>query len=113
MAITYTWAITAMKKAPSLDGLSDVITHVNFKYVGTDDENDSDGLPYTAEFSGACPIGAPNSETFTPLSSVTEENVIEWAQANHPVDHMQEIITKNISEQKIPTNEDVSEMPWA
>jgi hypothetical protein len=26
---------------------------------------------------------------------------------------MQEIIIKNISEQKIPTNEDVSEMPWA
>jgi len=113
MAITYTWAITAMKKAPSLDGLSDVITHVNFKYVGTDDENDSEGNPYTAEFSGACPIGAPNSDTFTALSSVTEANVIEWAQANHPVDHMQEVITKNISEQKIPTNEDVSEMPWA
>jgi len=113
MAITYTWAITAMKKAPSLDGLSDVITHVNFKYVGTDDENDSEGNPYTAEFSGACPIGAPNAETFTALSSVTEENVIEWAQANHPVDHMQEVITKNISEQKIPTNEDVSELPWA
>lgn len=112
MAITYTWAITAMKKAPSLDGLSDVITHVNFKYVGTDDENDSVGNP-SAEFSGACPIVAPNSETFTALSSVTEANVIEWAQANHPVDHMQEIITKNISEQKIPTNEDVSEMPWA
>jgi hypothetical protein len=26
---------------------------------------------------------------------------------------MQEVITKNISEQKIPTNEDVSELPWA
>lgn len=113
MAITYTWGITAMKKAPSLDGLSDVITHVNFKYVGTDSENDSEGNPYTAEFSGACPIGAPDSENFTALSEVTEADVIAWAQANHPVEHMQEVITKNINEQKTPKNIDVSEMPWA
>ena len=37
MAITYEWKITALKKAPSLDGLSDVITHVNFEYKGSDD----------------------------------------------------------------------------
>ena len=113
MAITYTWGITAMKKAPSLDGLSDVITHVNFKYVGTDSEKDSDGNFYTAEFSGACPIVAPDSENFTALSEVTEADVIAWAQANHPVEHMQEIIIKNINEQKTPKNVDVSEMPWA
>ena len=113
MAITYTWAITAMKKAPSLDGLSDVITHVNFKYVGTDSETDSDGLAYTAEFSGACPIGAPNSETFTAMADVTEADVISWAQANHPVEHMQEVIINNINEQKIPKETPVEELPWA
>ena len=50
---------------------------------------------------------------YMPETTRANANVIEWAQANHPVDHMQEVITKNISEQKIPTNEDVSEMPWA
>ena len=39
MAISYEWKITALKKAPSLDGLSDVITHINFDYIGTDDDN--------------------------------------------------------------------------
>ena len=57
--------------------------------------------------------GAPDSENFTALSEVTEADVIAWAQANHPVDHMQEIIIKNINEQKTPKNIDVSEMPWA
>lgn len=28
MNITYDWKITALKKAPTLDGLSNVITHI-------------------------------------------------------------------------------------
>jgi hypothetical protein len=112
MAITYTWRITAIKKAPSLDGLSDVVTHLNFEYVGTDSENDSEGNAYTAQFSGACPIGVPDPENFTALTSLTEADVISWAQANHPVDHMQEVIIKNISEQKIPKNIK-AELPWS
>ena len=112
MAITYTWGITAMKKAPSLDGLSDVITHVNFKYVGTDSEKDSDGNFYTAEFSGACPIGPPDSENFTALGDLTEADVIEWAKANHPTDHMNEVIEKAISDKITPKNVE-AEMPWA
>ena len=112
MAITYTWGITAMKKAPSLDGLSDVITNVNFTYTGTDSETDSDGNNYTAVFNGACPISAPDSENFTALADLTEADVIAWAQANHPVDHMQSVIESDISKQKVPTNV-TAEMPWA
>jgi len=113
MAVTYTWGITAMKKAPSLDGLSDVITHVRFKYTGTDSETDSNGDAYVAEFSGACPIGAPTAETFTELASVTEANVIEWAKANHPVEHMKEVILKELAELKTPKNVELDAMPWA
>ncbi len=36
MNIIYTWAIISMEMAPSLDGLSDVVTLVRFKYTGTD-----------------------------------------------------------------------------
>ena len=36
MNLTYSWKITALKKAPSLDGLSNVITHIRFDYTGTD-----------------------------------------------------------------------------
>ena len=36
--ITYDWKITALKKAPTLDGLSDVITGINFKYTGTNED---------------------------------------------------------------------------
>lgn len=108
MAITYEWKITALKKAPSLDGLSDVVTHVNFEYKGTDDTEQEN----TGVFHGACPIGAPDSENFIALADLTEANVIAWAQANHPVEHMQEVIQRQIADKVTPTNVDV-DMPWA
>ena len=105
MAITYTWKITALKKAPTMDGLSDVITGVNFDYTGT---KGSGASKKEATFHGACPVGAPDSESFTAIDQITEADVIEWAKENHPVEHMQEIITKNIAEQEVPTNEEVA-----
>ena len=109
MNISYEWKITALKKAPSLDELSDVITHVRFDYTGTDADS---GESYT--FSGACPILPPDPNVFTPLTEVLESDVILWAQANHPTDHMNYIIEKNISDKITPKNEEVSvdEVSW-
>jgi len=107
MNITYDWKITAMKKAPALDGLSDVITHIRFDYTGTDADS---GESHT--FSGACPVGTPDAENFTELATLTEADVISWAQANHPTDHMNEVIKKAISQKVTPTNVD-ADMPWA
>ena len=107
MDLSYEWKITAMKKAPSLDGLSDVITHINFEYKGTDADSGESSV-----FIGACPIGAPDSENFTALGDLTEADVIEWAKANHPTDHMNEVIEKAISDKITPKNVE-AEMPWA
>ena len=107
MNITYAWKITALKKAPSLNGLSDVITHIRFDYTGTDAES---GESHT--FHGACPVGTPNAESFTPLTEITEENVIAWAQANHPTDHMNEVIAREIGKKIVPMNEEVNELEW-
>ena len=106
MAITYTWKITAMKKAPSLDGLSDVITHVNFEYKGVD-EDGNEGV-----FNGACPLPGPDKDDFINLADVTEADVIKMAQENHPVDHMNEVIEKQIADKITPKNEEV-DLPWA
>jgi hypothetical protein len=107
MNITYAWTITALKKAPSLDGLSNVITHIRFDYTGTDSES---GESYT--FHGACPISAPDSENFSDISTLTEAQVIEWAQAHHPTEHMDYVIEKAISDKLVPKNEEVTELDW-
>jgi len=107
MNITYAWKITALKKAPSLDGLSNVITHIRFDYTGTDSES---GESHT--FHGACPVGAPDADNFSEIADVTEGMVIAWAQANHPTDHMNEVIEKAIADKITPKNEDVTELDW-
>ena len=106
MAITYEWKITALKKAPSLDGLSDVITNINFEYKGTDENGNE------AVFNGACPIAAPDAENFTDLADLKEADVVEWAKAHHPTDHMNHIIEGKIAEIVTPKNVAVDSMPW-
>lgn len=104
MNMSYEWAITAMKKAPTLDGLSNVITHVNFKYTGTDADSE-----HSAVFNGACPLIAPEEGTeFVELADLTEAKVIEWAQAAHPVNHMNSVIEEDINRKITPTNVEVT-----
>lgn len=107
MNLTYSWKITALKKAPSLDGLSNVITHIRFDYTGTDTDS---GESHT--FHGACPVGAPDAENFTAIETLTEADIIEWAKANHPTDHMDEVIERHIKEKLAPTQEEVTELEW-
>ena len=104
MNMSYEWAITAMKKAPTLDGLSNVITHVNFKYTGTDADSG-----HSAVFNGACPLVAPQEgDEFIELADLTEAKVIEWAQAAHPTSHMNSVIEEEINRIITPTNVEVT-----
>ena len=105
MAITYSYKIDQLAMAPSLDGLSDVVTHVRFTYTGVDEDGN------TGEFKGATPMPAPDSAQFTPLADLTEAEVIEWVKVTHPIDHMQEMIGKQIAQKITPTNEEVP-LPW-
>jgi hypothetical protein len=106
MAITYTWSITSLKTAPTLEGLSDVVTGIRFNYTGTDENGNSH------TFNGAVPVGAPDAENFKPLAELTEAEVIAWAQANHPTDHMNSVIERAIAKQVAPTDVETA-MPWA
>lgn len=104
MNMSYEWAITAMKKAPTLDGLSNVITHVNFNYTGTDADSG-----HSFVFHGACPLVAPQEDDeFIALEDLTEAKVIEWAQAAHPVDYMNSVIEEEINRKITPTNVEVT-----
>ena len=49
---------------------------------------------------------------FTAVADLTEAMVIEWAKANHPAEHMQEVITRNINDKITPKSEDVAGISW-
>lgn len=105
MAITYAYKITQLKKVDSLDKLKDVIIHVRFEYTGTDEKGNSH------TFQGAVPMPAPTKSDFTPIADLTEDQVIEWVKAHHPIAHMQEVIQAEIAKQKNVESE--IDLPWA
>ena len=55
MNVTYSYKITQMLMAPSLDNLTDVVTVVKFDYIGTDSDSGYEGT-----FNGSIPVGAPD-----------------------------------------------------
>jgi len=108
MNITYTYAITAMEMAPSLDGLTDVITVVKFNYTGLDADSGFEGV-----FNGSYPVDAPDPINYVPLADLTEQDVIDWIVAEYPSwEHPNEVVAKSINNQIVPKT-DNAPMPWA
>lgn len=110
MAITYTWEITNLRKAPKLNDYDNVIVHVRWKKIGTD-ENGT-----TGEFQGATPFDAPppGNPNFTPFEELTKEQVLGWVQSI-VVGTYEEHVNRQIEKQIIKKNdpwEDVAQTPW-
>lgn len=105
MATTYTFKVTQLEMAPSLDGLTDVVTRVRYNYLGVD----SAGV--SGSFAGATPMPQPTSGSFTPLASLTEADVITWLEAVSDKTHMQERIQKQIDLINAPKYVETP-LPW-
>ena len=80
---TFNWTISATERAVSLDGLSDVIQTVHWRYRGTDQNG------VTAETYGATAVGAPNPQDFTPYDGITASDVEGWLEVLLDVPAMQ------------------------
>lgn len=107
MAITYTWDITNIRKAPQLEGMTDVLVHVRWTKTGTD-ENGTTGV-----FQGATPLSPPSGD-FTPYEELTKEQVLGWVQSvvvGQYEQHVNEQIQKQITKKNDPWV-DVDETPW-
>lgn len=105
MAITYTFTNIRVEIAPSLDGLTDVVTRVRYDYIGVDENG------IEATFVGATPMPLPSDENFIPFNQLTESEVIGWLEAVVNTDHMQEVIVKGINNQISPKYVPVPN-PW-
>lgn len=106
MAITYSYQIHELKEVPTLGDLDNVITQVNYSYIGTDE----DGI--TSTYPGRTTLPTPDSEAFIPTADLTEEDVIEWLEANAELNVMQAAIESHIEQQSGVIYRG-STLPWA
>lgn len=106
MEITYTFKVNKIEIAPILGDLENVVTRVRYDYTGVD-ENGNDGF-----FAGVTPMPAPDADNYKALSALTEADVVSWLEATADKPHMQEHITKQITNKLTPKYVDTP-LPWA
>lgn len=98
----YTWRIEDLIKKPSVDGLSEVVTHVPFVCTGTDDNGASHDYYHLVK------LPAPSSESFIDFNLLTEDQVIEWVKANVDTELVYSVIAERIN----MSQGDGTTLPW-
>jgi len=109
MAITYTWAVTGLKKKTEGSN-TDAVVQTYWTKTGTDDSGNA------GTFHGATPFTSADSDPFIAFADLTEANVLGWIKAvandgGSYEDHINDQIQKQIDEITTPVVE--ADMPWA
>lgn len=112
MPLTYTWKLTAIRKADTPD-LSGVVIGTRWECTGTDESGKF------GTFSGATPfnLNEVNGENFVPFEELTEALVLGWVQdvvVDGYKDHIDSQILKQIAHKKSAVVELTGDqLPWA
>jgi len=79
--MTLTWQVDGMTVDKSLDGLTDVVTFVQWRLVGEDGtyvDPTGETFPNVASVYGSLRVGQPNPDDFTPYADLTQDAVLAW-----------------------------------
>jgi len=99
----YTWRIEDLIKKPSVDGLSEVVTHVPFVCSGKDEQTGEEH-----DYYHLVKLPPPSADTFTDFNSLTEDQVIQWVQANVDAQLIYSVIAERIN----MSQGDGTTLPW-
>jgi hypothetical protein len=99
MEIIYTWEITSMEVILNQDGLSKVVSNIDWRLIAT-----VEGQPYTALHWAKQYVSAPDSTTFTNYEELTKEQVVDWLESVLDVPQLKENLEEQINLQANPTH---------
>jgi hypothetical protein len=99
MEIKYTWEITAMEVILNQDGLSNVVSNIDWGLIAT-----VDGKPYRALHWAKQYVSAPDATTFTNYEDLTKEQVVGWLESILDVNQLKEGLAYQIDLQINPTH---------
>jgi hypothetical protein len=112
MALTYTWALTSLKKG-DFGGLTGVIVQTNWTCTGTDEDG------FDGTFNGATPFDPAkvDPDNYTAYEDLTEAQVLGWIEGvvvGGYKEHVDQQIMRQINQKKNPTEEvDSGHFPWS
>ena len=79
--VKYNWNCKTVDVHPTKGEYSDVVYNVHWIVTGTSDEVDDEGNPYSVTNIGTQSLSTSDITDFTPISEVTNEEVVEWTKA--------------------------------
>jgi hypothetical protein len=97
MEIIYTWEITAMEVILNQDGLSNVVSNIDWRLIATVADK-----PYTSLHWAKQYVSSPNADTFTNYEELTKEQVIIWLESILDVSQLKENLEEQIKLQANP-----------
>ena len=91
----YTWEFPQFIVNPSSDGLTNVVTAINWVCTGTN------GL-VTSSSSGTVQLGTPNPAEFVPYADITQEMAFQWVSQSISVTGVEAAIAAQINQISTP-----------
>ena len=76
--ITYDWNCKTVDVHPQEEGQTDVVYNVHWIVIGTSDELNSDGNPFSSSAIGTQVVPLIEGSTFIPFEDLTNEIVVGW-----------------------------------
>jgi hypothetical protein len=97
MEIIYNWEITAMEVILNQDGLSNIVSNIDWRLIATVADK-----PYTALHWAKQYVSAPDANTFTAYDELTKEQVVGWLESVIDVAQLKENLAEQINLQANP-----------
>lgn len=91
MANTYSYNILNIEVTPSFNGMTDIVCNVDFEYIA----NNGNGV--TAKVVRRKPFWEADPANFTPYSSITKQQIIEWIEASTDMNALKKIVDYELS----------------
>ena len=93
--VSYNWTFPQFIVDPIKDGLSNVVTAINWVCTGTDGAVNSTD-------SGTVALGSPNPAEFVPYNQITQQMAFNWVSECINMEIVETSIAKQIAQLSVP-----------
>jgi hypothetical protein len=97
MEIIYTWEITAMEVVLNQDGLSNVVSNIDWSLIAKTEDEVYSAIQWAKQY-----VSAPEADTFTNYEELTKEQVVSWLESILDVSQLKENLEEQIKLQANP-----------
>jgi hypothetical protein len=99
MEIIYNWEITAMEVVLNQDGLSNVVSNIDWGLIATTEDEVYSAIQWAKQY-----LSAPEADAFTNYEELTKEQVVSWLESVLDVPQLKENLAHQIDLQINPTH---------